>query len=38
MEAARGADPIRQDRANIFTAWRDELGVEESYLSIGVEY
>jgi len=33
MEAARGTDPVREDRAAVFEAWRTELGVDEAYLS-----
>jgi putative DNA primase/helicase len=36
MESARGADPVRQDRARIFGAWRDELTVDERYLAADV--
>ena len=31
MEAARGVDPMRQDRASVFTAWHAELGVNQAY-------
>lgn len=33
MEAARGADPVREDRATLFKAWRDELVVGQQYLA-----
>jgi putative DNA primase/helicase len=32
MEAARGADPVREDRAAVFAAWRDELVPGDFYL------
>jgi hypothetical protein len=31
MEAARGADPVREDRASVFMAWRAELVLGEAY-------
>jgi putative DNA primase/helicase len=33
MEDIRGADPVRQARADVFGAWRDELTLEEGYLA-----
>jgi putative DNA primase/helicase len=33
METTRGADPVRQDRASVFTAWHAELGPNEQYLA-----
>jgi hypothetical protein len=32
MNDIRGADPVRQARASVFTAWRDEIGADKSYL------
>jgi putative DNA primase/helicase len=29
----RGSDPVRRDRAAVFTAWRDELGLDNGYLA-----
>jgi putative DNA primase/helicase len=31
MAAARSEDPVRQQRARAFTAWRDEVGLEQGY-------
>ena len=31
MAAARKADPVRQDRARTFDAWRNDLGVDTAY-------
>jgi putative DNA primase/helicase len=31
MVAARAADPIRQERARAFTAWRDEIGLDRDH-------
>ena len=31
MEAARGADPVREDRAAVFMAWRDGLVLGDAY-------
>ena len=31
MAAARRADPVRQDRARVFTAWRDDLGIDHTF-------
>jgi hypothetical protein len=31
MAAARGADPVRQDRVTVFAAWRDELGFDQQH-------
>jgi hypothetical protein len=36
MEAARGADPVRQDRTTVFGAWRAELNVGQGYLAAEV--
>jgi putative DNA primase/helicase len=33
MEAARGADPVREDRVAVFTAWHDELIIDDQYLA-----
>jgi putative DNA primase/helicase len=33
MAAARAADPVRQDRARVFRAWRDDLGIDRSYMA-----
>ena len=33
MDDIRGADPIRQARADVFRAWRDELNPAEGYLA-----
>jgi putative DNA primase/helicase len=32
MESSRSADPVRQGRAALFTAWCDELGTDQAYL------
>jgi hypothetical protein len=32
MAKARGGDPVRQERAILFTAWRGELGIDQAYL------
>lgn len=32
MAVARSADPVRQDRARAFKAWRDELGTSDDYI------
>jgi putative DNA primase/helicase len=31
MAAARAADPVRQERARAFTAWRDEIGLDRDH-------
>jgi len=33
MEAARGADPVREDRSAVFSAWHCELKMGERYLA-----
>jgi putative DNA primase/helicase len=33
MDDIRGTDPVRQDRAAIFAAWRDELKIDQGYLA-----
>jgi putative DNA primase/helicase len=33
MDDIRGADPVRQDRASVFAAWREELKVGTEYLA-----
>jgi hypothetical protein len=33
MERARSADPIREDRVAVYMAWRDELGIEATYIA-----
>jgi hypothetical protein len=33
MDDIRGADPVRQDRAAVFTAWREELTIDQGYLA-----
>jgi putative DNA primase/helicase len=32
MAALRGADPVRQDRARLFTAWRGDLGLDSDFM------
>jgi putative DNA primase/helicase len=33
MDDIRGADPVRQDRAAVFTAWREELKIGQEYFA-----
>ena len=33
MDQIRGADPVRQERADLFTAWREELSLSRAYLA-----